>query len=153
MLYSRVLACVCPSLASPGDSVARNPPAVQEPQEMGVPSLGQEDPLEEDVATHSNILAWRTPWTERPGKLCSIGSQRTWLKQFRIHAWICFSQHPNVPLPPCSFTCLFVTLLIASWCFVLATYYWYWCWVMLDPRQWAFVFCCLVSLFIYLFVS
>ena len=70
------MVCVCPSLASPGDSVARNPPAVQEPQEMGVPSLGQEDPLEEDVATHSNILAWKIPWTAEPGGLQSLGSQR-----------------------------------------------------------------------------
>ena len=41
-----------------------------------VQSLGQEDPLEEDMATHSSILAWETPWTEEPGKLQSMGSQR-----------------------------------------------------------------------------
>ena len=39
-------------------------------------SLGQEDPLEEEMATHSNILAWRIPWTEEPGRLQAIGSQR-----------------------------------------------------------------------------
>ena len=39
-------------------------------------SLGQEDPLEEEIATHSNILAWRIPWTEEPGGLQSMGSQR-----------------------------------------------------------------------------
>ena len=39
-------------------------------------SLGQEDPLEEGMATHSSILAWRIPWTEDPGSLPSIGSQR-----------------------------------------------------------------------------
>ena len=38
--------------------------------------LGQEDPLEEDMGTHSCILAWRIPWTEEPGGLQSIGSQR-----------------------------------------------------------------------------
>ena len=38
--------------------------------------LGQEDPLEEGMATHSSILAWRIPWTEEPGRLQSIGSQR-----------------------------------------------------------------------------
>ena len=38
--------------------------------------LGQEDPLEEGMATHSSILAWRIPWTEKPGRLQSIGSQR-----------------------------------------------------------------------------
>ena len=37
--------------------------------------MGQEDPLEEGMATHSSILAWRIPWTEEPGGLCSIGSK------------------------------------------------------------------------------
>ena len=43
---------------------------------MQVQSLGQENPLEEGTATHSNILAWRIPWTEEPGGLQSMGSQR-----------------------------------------------------------------------------
>ena len=43
---------------------------------MQVQSLGQEDPLEKDIATYSSILAWRIPWTEEPGGLQSIGSQR-----------------------------------------------------------------------------
>ena len=43
---------------------------------MQVQSLGQEDPLEEGMATHSSILAWKTPWTEEPGRLQSMGSQR-----------------------------------------------------------------------------
>jgi len=43
---------------------------------MWVQSLGQEDPLEKDKATHSSILAWRIPWTEEPGRLQSIGLQR-----------------------------------------------------------------------------
>ena len=42
-------------------------------QETPVQSLGQEDPLEEEMATHSNILAWRIPWTEEPGGLQSMG--------------------------------------------------------------------------------
>ena len=54
----------------------KNPPAVQETSEMWVPSLSQEDPLEDDMATHSNILAWRIPWTEEPGWLQSMRSQR-----------------------------------------------------------------------------
>ena len=41
-----------------------------------VQSLGQEDPLEKGIATHSSILAWRIPWTEEPGRLRSMGSQR-----------------------------------------------------------------------------
>ena len=51
----------------------KNPPAMQETQ---VQSLGQEDSLEEGMATHSSILAWRIPWTEEPGGLQSMGSQR-----------------------------------------------------------------------------
>ena len=43
---------------------------------MQVRSLGREDPLEEDMVTHSSILAWRIPWTEEPGGLQSTGSQR-----------------------------------------------------------------------------
>ena len=45
----------------PGGSVVKNPPAMQEIQEIWVQSLGQEDPLEESMTTHSNILAWRIP--------------------------------------------------------------------------------------------
>ena len=45
-------------------------------EEMLVQSLGQEDPLEMEMATHSSILAWRIPWTEEPGRLQSMGSQR-----------------------------------------------------------------------------
>ena len=45
-------------------------------QEMQVPSLSQEDRLEEEMATHSSILACKTPWTEEPGGLQSMGSQR-----------------------------------------------------------------------------
>ena len=56
--------------------MVKNPAAMQEPQEMWVGSLGQEDPLEEGVATHSSILAWRIPWTEEPGGLQSMGLQR-----------------------------------------------------------------------------
>ena len=47
-------------------------PAMQEPR---VQSLGQEDPLEKEMATHSSILAWRIPWTKEPGRLQSMGSQ------------------------------------------------------------------------------
>ena len=48
---------------------------MQEVQEM-FRSLGQEDPLEKDMATHSGVLVWRIPWTEEPGGLQSMGSQR-----------------------------------------------------------------------------
>ena len=49
---------------------------MQETQEMQVHSLGEEDPLEKGMATHSSILAWEVPWTEEPGGLQSMGSQR-----------------------------------------------------------------------------
>jgi len=49
------------------------PPAMQEPQ---VHSLGREETLEEEMATHSSILAWRIPWREEPGRLQSTGLQR-----------------------------------------------------------------------------
>ena len=45
-------------------------------KEMHVLSLGQEDPLEKEIATHSSILAWEIPWTEKPGGLQSMGLQR-----------------------------------------------------------------------------
>ena len=53
--------------------VVKNLPAVQETQEMQVRSLDWEYSLEEEMATHSSILAWKTPWTEEPGGLQSIG--------------------------------------------------------------------------------
>ena len=51
----------------PCGSVVKHSPVSQEPQEMWVQSLGQEYPLEEGMATHSSILAWRVPWTEEAG--------------------------------------------------------------------------------------
>ena len=53
--------------------MAENLPTTQETQ---VQSLDEEDPLEESMATHFSILAWRIPWTEEPGGLQSMGSQR-----------------------------------------------------------------------------
>ena len=54
----------------------KNPPAVQETEEMQVRSLHWEDPLEEKMATPSSIRAWKIPWTEKPGGLQSTGLQR-----------------------------------------------------------------------------
>ena len=53
--------------------LVKNLPAVQE---TWVQSLGQEDPLEKEMATHSSILAWKMLWTEEPGRVQSMGSQR-----------------------------------------------------------------------------
>ena len=57
--------------------MVKNLPPVQEPLETRVRSLGQEDPLEEEMATHSSILAWEIPRTEDPGGLQSVGSQKS----------------------------------------------------------------------------
>ena len=54
--------------------LVKNLPAMEETQ---VQSLGQEDPLKKEIATHSSILAWEMPWTEEPGRLPSTGLQRT----------------------------------------------------------------------------
>ena len=59
---------------------------MQETEEMQVWSLGQEDPLEEEMATHSSILAWKIPWMGEPGQLQSMGSQ--WVR----HDW---AQHTH----------------------------------------------------------
>ena len=53
--------------------MVKNPPVMQEMQSR---SLGQEEPLEKGMATHSSILAWRISWTEEPGGLQSVGSQK-----------------------------------------------------------------------------
>ena len=59
---------------SPGDSVVKNPPAMQETRGL---SLGWEDPLEKEMATHSSILAWEIPWTQEPGRLQFMRSQKS----------------------------------------------------------------------------
>ena len=61
---------------SPVVQAVKNLPMMQEPQETQVRSLGWEYPLEEGMAPHSSILAWRIPWTEEPGEIQPIGSQR-----------------------------------------------------------------------------
>ena len=68
--------CICITYHKWASLVAqsvKNLPAVQETH---VQSLGREDPLEKETATHSSILAWKISWTEEPGGLQSMGSQR-----------------------------------------------------------------------------
>ena len=70
---SRVGITVCPSMQFRASLVAqmvKNPPAMQETQ---IPSLGREDPLEKEMATHSSILAWKIPSMEETGRLQSMG--------------------------------------------------------------------------------
>ena len=55
--------------------MVKNLPAMQE---IWAQPLGWQDPLEKEMATHSSILAWRSPWTEEPGGLQSMGSQKSW---------------------------------------------------------------------------
>ena len=64
----------------PGGSVVKNLPAMKEMQETQVWSLYWEDPVEGDMATHSNIFAWRIPWTEEPDGLQTMGFQRDMTK-------------------------------------------------------------------------
>ena len=63
-------------MASQVAQLVKNLPASAEDQGTRVRSLGPEDPLEEEMATHSSIFAWKIPWTEEPGVLQSMGSQR-----------------------------------------------------------------------------
>ena len=70
-----IIVGVSSSLGFLSDSTVKNLPAMQETQDTWVQSLGQEDPLEEGLATHSSILTWRIPWAEEPDGLQSTGSQ------------------------------------------------------------------------------
>ena len=85
----------------PSGSAVKNLPAVQE---MHVQSPGQEDPLEAGMATHSSILAWEIPWTEEPGGLQSIQSQRVghdWSDWARMHTHITLNEgSKNGPASP-----------------------------------------------------
>ena len=69
--------------------MVKNLPAMLKTQITWVQSLGQEDILEKRMATHSSILAWEIPWTEEPGGLKSMGSQRVG------HDWACMRSRGN----------------------------------------------------------
>ena len=91
---------------------------------MWVPSLGREDPLEEGMATHSSVLAWRVPRTEEPGGLQSVGWQRV-RHDLSLHAHtFSFSQGSSSSFPGPQFfsrgcsTCRLLTcILLLSWVF------------------------------------
>ena len=82
-IHTYVCVCVCVCIYIPTDisilisklvaQMVKNLPVIQETH---VQSLGQEDPPEKEMATHSSILAWQMPWTEEPGGLQSTGSRR-----------------------------------------------------------------------------
>ena len=77
----------------------KNLPSMKETQEMRVQCLGQEDPSKEEMATHSSILAWKIPWTEKPGGLQSVGSQRVghdWSDLACSMCWFLWGEKKNV---------------------------------------------------------
>ena len=78
----------------PSSTVVKNHLPMQETQEKWVQSLGQEDPLEQEIETHSSILTWKIPWMEGPGGLQSMESRRV-----RHNSRVCLSQAPKVSLP------------------------------------------------------
>ena len=65
------------NLGFPSDSPVKNLPVMQDVLEMWVQSLGQEDPMEKEMATHSSILAWEIPRTEEPGRIQSMGHKES----------------------------------------------------------------------------
>ena len=77
--------------------MVKSPPAVQE---TWVQSLGQDDPLEKEMATHSSTLAWRTPWTGGPGGLQSMGSQKSqtqWVANIFPPDWLVMKEQGGAP--------------------------------------------------------
>ena len=76
----------------PDASAVKNPPAMQK---MWIPSLGQEDSLQREMATHSSILAWEIPWTEEPSGLQSTGSRKSWTRLRTKHSIAHQKQKPT----------------------------------------------------------
>ena len=90
----------------PGGSEVKRLPAVQE---TWIRSLGQEDPLEKETATHSSTLAWKIPWTEEPGRLQSVGRQEsdtTEQLHFLFFLSMAFSRVSFPPKEQTDFLCL-----------------------------------------------
>ena len=90
--------------------------AVQETKETWARSLGWEDPLEEEMATHSSILAWRIPWTREPGSLQSMGLQRVGHDWASGH-FVSFTLIHHYPVYRYSFWPCFPTEVWFSFCF------------------------------------
>ena len=86
--------------------MVKNLPVMQETQESSIQSLGQEDPLEKKMATHSSILAWEIPWTEEPdgpqyrglqrvGHDCPLAGEAIILSTFSKNFLFCVTLHPR----------------------------------------------------------
>ena len=105
-------------LGFPGGSVVKNLPVLQEMEEMQVRSLGWGNLLEEEMALHCRILAWRIPWTEEPGRLQPMGSQRV------RHSWVVKHTHTLFHV---------VIHLNSSWNSLLPTHNTKRCWAKTNP--------------------
>ena len=93
---------------------------MQEPKETWVWSLGQENPLKEEMATHSSILAWRIPRTEKPGGLQSMGSQTVW-NGLGIEHWCTRWKNPGLSNQSCLVSLESSCCLVTQSCPTLAT--------------------------------
>ena len=87
-----ILKLMLPNSKRAAGSAVKNPPALQKTQETRVPSLGWEDPLEEGMATHSSILAWRIPWTERAWQAIVHGVAKNQTPLHKIYFSLCPDQ-------------------------------------------------------------
>ena len=105
------------TVSLPRGSAVKNPPAMQELQETQVRSLGQKDPLEKGMATHSSILAWRIPWTEESGGLQSTCSQspQGQLKRLSTHTRIHTNTHPTCKFLPKMLGTQFIFAYFNTW--------------------------------------
>ena len=117
-IYSCINVCIYINWGFPGGSVLKESACpMQKTQDR---SLGREDPLEKEMATHSSILAWRIPWTEEPVLL--IGILEKIIKLLRSHSWTSFllSFFSSFPLYPFSFLPSFFSSFALCFQFVLA---------------------------------
>ena len=129
---------------------------MQETQQTWVLSLDQEDPLEEQMATHSSTLAWRIPWTEEHGRLGHrVKKSGTWLKWLSIHACMGFSKAFQLHLRFCStiiniYIHIYICIYIYTSCFMSFWTYWEgkiithtntWLQTMMSPTKERFTGC------------
>ena len=85
------------NMASPMAQRMKNPPTVQETQELWVCSLGWENSLEKEMATHSSILAWKIPWTVEPGGVQFMGSLRDRTERLSTHTRLSRGYAKQIP--------------------------------------------------------
>ena len=129
------------SQASLVAQMVKDPPALRE---TCVWRLGQEDPLEKGMATHSSILAWRIPWTEEPGGLQSMGSQRVghdWATKHSTDDIYAYYREKNYPLPQssehshCCFVFEAIKNLFCEIQYVLENFFFFVLWIWCRRRR------------------